>query len=351
MFVANSVGPTREPARSGDDPFQAAAFLLLLLTLTGCGPTYKTFFVERRAMPYWQTLARPHPFPLARRLTWKYQYTFGKNYALFLADGQPIWNEAQMKGVQLYAAQPTTSGGTKLSEVYAQRAREATATGRTQQAQTYAARSEIALQSEIATERTATAIALIGAGAALGEALGRMVADDVATEAANGTILYFTQGPRTVISDAAPEGSVLELYFLLHGNEDAKRARTYQRRFDVVATLRDGAGRIWRSGAGYTEWMLTTPQPTVPPDMDRDLLLVNANGYVPFREAAHVNYTPEITEIFRMASTRGHAEFALVGEAAIQGLYEQFAAAAAPAAAPSPSDPGGPSSPVPAEPR
>jgi hypothetical protein len=312
------------------------SFTLLLLTLAGCGPMYKTFFVERRAMPYWQTLARPHPFPLARRLTWKFQYTFGEHYALFLADGKPIWNETQMKGVQFYATQPTTSGGAKLSDVYAQRAREATASGRTQLAQTYAARSEVALQTEIATERTATAVALIGAGAALGEALGRMVADDAATDGANGTILYFSQGPRTVISDAAPEGSVLELYFLLHGEQDEKRARgAYQRRFEIIVTLRDGAGRIWRSGAGYTEWMLWTPKPTVPPDMDRDLLLVNPNCYVPFREAAHVNYTPEITEIFRMTSNRGHAEFALVGEAAIQGLYEQFAAAAAPAVAPS----------------
>jgi hypothetical protein len=299
--------------------------LAILGLSAACGGTrYNTFFVEPGAKPYWRALVKPVPYPLARTLTWKYRYTADKRYGAFVADGKIVEGKAQLKDIDLYAAQPVTVA--RLSEVYALRAREATASGRLDLAETYNVRSENALKTEIASQRVEAGVALGNAMVGFAEALVKWQIDEVTLAAAKATAAYFTTGtPRAVIGDQAPPGTVLELYFRLDVETDGWDPLIARRRFEVVATLLDADGKLWRAAVGVDGYLVQASKPTVPPALDEKNVLVNGATFIPFRDPA-ADYLGELGEIGRMQPGTMF-EHALAGAQAIQDLYEQIEAA------------------------
>jgi hypothetical protein len=264
-------------------------------------------------------------------LTWKYHYTADGHHSL-VADGKPVSDLAR---VTVYAAQPAATG-VRLSEVYAARAREAQRGGQAHMAEAYRVQSEVALRTEIANQQIEAGIALGNALVALGDALAKARIDEVTLSAATATATYFTAGaPRGVIGDQAPAGTVLELYLRLDADPEGWDPLIAKRTFQVIATLRDADGKLWRSAVGLEGYLVQASKPTVPPALEAKYLLVDGNTLIPFREPA-AGYIAELGEIARMRPGT-MIELALAGAEAIRSLYDQIEASKLPpVAAPSP---------------
>lgn len=301
--------------------------LMCLLGLTACGgQRYNTFFVETSAKPYWKALAKPAPYPLARTLTWKYYFTSDPgNYQAFVADGKVVSNKSALLSMSFFATKPATTG-VRMSDVYALRAREAERSGQRHMRDAYQMSSEVALRTEIANQRIEVGLALGNALVGLADGLVKAVIDENALTSGMATAAYFTSGaPRGAIGDQAPPGTLLELYFRLKANaSESWDPLTVKRRFEVVATLVDADGALWRSIVVFDGYLVQASKPTVPQELDTKHVLVNASTLIPFRDPPG-DYVAELGEISRMPAGTMY-ELALAGAQAIHGLYEQIEA-------------------------
>lgn len=312
--------------RMSPDSFGRMVVLLitaLLVLLSGCAPLKTTVYADEQIRSYLKSLPNRQDYPLARNLTWKYHYTAGtgsSESAWFVADGKLIRGARAMAGVQMYAAQPTTSG-MNMSEVYTQKGREASAKGRYGDAQMYHGLSEAALQTQIASERMAAGMALGGAIQNLGAAL----LDAVIVEQGHNTAKYVRERSPQVVGEQAPDGTVLELFLRAQRLDyvDSKPHMTTMK-WETVATLKDADGKIWRSAASYTTYLVFTsasePQPMPAKFNDSRYVLMDVGNWVP---AGGVNeYMPSVREIARMPG--GAVELSVSAVHAVEGLYEQI---------------------------
>jgi hypothetical protein len=318
--------------------FHGFAFALLAVTAlvpaTGCAPLKTTVFADEQIRPTLKSLPNRLDYPLARTLTWKYHFsvdTPGSRMAWFFADGQTIAGQQAMKGVQLYAAQPATSG-MDMGEVYTRRAQEATKRGDHQSAQINYGLASTATQTRIANERIATGLALGGAIAGLGDALLLNLHFEVGNSAAR----YVREVSPRIIGDQAPEGTVLEVFF--RGNRldhaDIKPTVTAVR-WETIATLKDAQGKIWRSNAFYTVYYAHSPASEPgPPQMperfrDANPVLMDVGNWVP--AGGKDEYMPSIVEIAKMPlSPPGTVELSVTAASAVAGLYEEIELAKGP---------------------
>lgn len=306
-----------------------------LLCLTACGgQRYNTFFVETSAKPYWRALAKPVPYPLARTLTWKYYFTSDPgNYQAFVADGKVMSSKPALLSMNFYASKPATAG-VRMSDVYALRAREAERGGQRHMRDAYQTSSEVALRTEIATQQIEVGAALGNALVGMADAMVKAAIDENAIATGTATAAYFTSGaPRGAIADLAPPRTVLELYFRLKANaSESWDPLTVKRRIEVVATLVDADGALWRSMVAFDGYLVQASKPTVPPELDAKHILVNASTLIPFRDSPG-DYLAELGEIGRMPVGTMY-ELAIAGAQAIHGLYEQIEAVKVRAAPP-----------------
>lgn len=164
--------------------------------------------------------------------------------------------------------------------------------------------------------------ALVG----LADGLVKAAIDENAIATGTATAAYFTSGaPRGAIGDQAPPGTLLELYFRLKANaSESWDPLTVKRRFEVVATLVDADGALWRSIVAFDGYLVQASKPTVPPELDAKHVLVNASTLIPFRDPPG-DYLAELGEIGRMPVGTMY-ELAIAGSQAIHGLYEQIEA-------------------------
>ena len=294
--------------------------------LPGCAVT-TVQYADRQLEPYLKALTRQTESPIARTVTWKYHYTLepGRNQQVwFIADGKLLRSPKEIAGVQIYAAQPTTSGVT-TGAVYTQRAREATRRGDHQTAQVYHGLSSTAVQTQIASERVAAGMAL---GSAI-QGLGTALLDATIISHGSGAAQYVSTPERGVIGDSAPEGTVLELFFrgVRRNGEDAKPGNLSMR-WETVATLKDASGRIWRSDAFFTNYFhhsfsSDTTKITAAFSDPRYMLMVT-NTLMP---AHNRDFVPEEAEMKKIWGKGGAAEFGITAMQAIGDLYEQIAMA------------------------
>ena len=291
---------------------------------TGCAVT-TVQYADRQIESYLKALTLHTPYPLARTLTWKYHYTVGTGkdeQAWFIADGKLLRSASELAGVQMYAAQPATSG-MNMSDVYTQRAREATNRGDHGSAQFYHGLSSTALQTQIASERVATGIAFGGAIQGLGAAL----LDATIISHGLGAAQYVEAADRGVIGRAAPEGTVLELFFRgirLDGAE--AKPGNLSMKWETAVTLKDADGKIWRSDAFFTNYFFHSfgPEQKATPAGFNDprYLLMVPNSLIPAHNRA---FGPEEIEMAKILNTGGAAEFGVTAMQAIGDLYEQMA--------------------------
>lgn len=293
-----------------------------LALLSGCASM--TMVVDEQYGLYLRTLTARHDQPLARTLTWKHQYTVGKGSSLqtwFIVDGKLVRNPKELANVQMYAAQPSTSGW-RTSELYAQQAREYRQKGQSGMAQAYQSASTVSAQTQIASERVAAGIALGGAIQGLGTA----ALDYVVSSSATGAVKHVRDEGFGVISDRAPEGTVLELFFRSQRMDgaDAKPAQTAMQ-WETLATLKDADGRIWRSAASFKNYITAkfgSEAPPVPAELGQGgyMRLDPATG-LPMQDSAQ--YEAESKEMKKIMSGGGNVEFGITAVRAIQDIYEQ----------------------------
>jgi hypothetical protein len=299
--------------------FLAAATALVLQS--GCGSM--AMVVDQQYELYLKTLPKRHDEPLAQTLTWKHNYTVGKGSSernWFTAEGKPLRSQSELKNVQLYAAQPSTSGW-KTSELYAQQAREYRQKGQSGMAQAYQSASTVSAQTQIASERVATGIALSGAIQGLGAA----ALDYVIINSPTGAVKYVNDQGNGIIGNRAPEGSVLELFFRSRriDGEDAKPAVIVMI-WETTATLRDGDGRIWRSAASFKNHLLhsfSSGAPPVPEQLNQGQhVRIDPNTGLPMQNPEQY----DSQELRKIISGGGNMEFGLTAMRAIEDIYEQM---------------------------
>jgi hypothetical protein len=245
------------------------------------------------------------------------------NQTWFIVDGKLVRNQKELADVPMLAAQPSNSGW-KTSDLYAQQARSYQSKGQTGMARAYQSASTVSAQTQIASERVATGIAL---GSAI-QGLGTAALDFVVANSATGAVKYIqTSG---VIGDRAPEGSVLELFFrsTRWDGAEAKPAQILMQ-WETVATLKDADGKVWRSGASFKNYITAKFGSEVPP-MPTELSsggyfrLDSTNG-LPLGNAAQ--YGAEAQELSKIITGGGNLEFGLTAVRAVQDIYEQIDAA------------------------
>jgi hypothetical protein len=308
--------------------FRRAMDLLIsgavLALMNGCAVT-TTMYADEQIQPYLRSLTKRADYPLARSLTWKYHYTVGAGkhqQAWFVADGELIRSAKAMAGVQMYAAPPTTSGVT-MSDVYTQRAREASARGRHVEAQIYHGLSATSLQTQIASERVAAGFALAGAIQNLGAGL----LDATIISRSESAAKYIKERNPSIISDRAPDGTVLELFFRAHKADGAEaKPADVTMRWEVVATLKDANGKLWRSSASFNAYLMyafgSEPKPTPGEFKQGRYVQMDFSTLLPVgrRDA----YAGELQEIGKIATGGGYVELAVTALRAIDDIYEQI---------------------------
>jgi hypothetical protein len=311
--------------RIPDSSRRAFACLVVAATFVLPGCAVKTVqYAERQLEPYLKSLTWQAPRPLARTLTWKYYYTVdtGKNQqAWFVADGKLLRNSKDIAGVQLYAAQPSTYSG-KMGEVYTQQARDASRQGNHQKAQIYHGLSSVSTQTQIASERVATGIAL---GSAI-QGLGAGLLDYTIINHGNGAAEYVRAPERGVIGDGAPEGTVLELFFRgVRLNGDEAKPGNLSMRWETLVTLKDADGTIWRSDASFTNYFFhsfESQQKPVPPEFaDPRYMEMVVNTLIPVHNR---DFVPEEGEMKKIWARNGAAEFGITAMQAIGNIYDQI---------------------------
>ena len=241
----------------------------------------------------------------------------------FIIDGKLVRNQKELANVQMLAAQPSNSGW-KTSDLYAQQARDYQRKGQAGMARAYQGASSVSAQTQIASERVATGIALGGAIQGLGTA----ALDYVVANSATGAVKYVRDSG--VVSDRAPEGSVLELFFrsTRWDGADAKPAQILMQ-WETVATLKDADGKIWRSGASFKNYITAKFGSEAPP-MPAELgsggyFRLDSTSGLPLGNAAQ--YGPEAQELSKIITGGGNLEFGLTAVRAVQDIYEQMDAA------------------------
>jgi hypothetical protein len=311
--------------------FTALMTAIASLSLASGCTTTRTMHADEHIRPYLRSLAKRPDVPLARTLTWKYHYAWGKGSyesAWLVADGKLVRNKKGMAGVQMYAAQKTTSGRS-MSEVYTERAREASRAGRHGDAQIYHGLSEATMRTQIASENVALGMAL---GSDI-QKLGGALLDAVIVSGSQNAATYVKEDRPPVISERAPEGTVLELFFRgqkLDG-ADAKPA-TVTMRWETLATLKDAQGKIWRSSASFTTYFLfasgSAPAPVPAEFVQKRLVLLDEGYFVPAQDDRNA-YAQEVQEVGKIARRGGYIELGVTAAQAIDDIYQQIALAKA----------------------
>ena len=288
----------------------------------GCAVT-KTIYADDQVRPYLRSLANRPDYPLARTLTWKYHYTLGKGSdesVWFVADGTLIRNATA--GVQIYAAQPSTSGVT-TSDLYTWKAHEATKVGKHYEAQFYHGLSGTALQAQIASERLAAGMAL---GSAI-QGLGAALLDTAIVSGSENAAMYVKDDRVPVIRQDVPEGTVLELFFRAHklDGADAKPANVTMR-WETVATLKDAQGKIWRSSASFMTYINVAlgEGKSAPAEFNQSrYVLIDEKWFLPATDSRDA-FATEVQEIGKIARRGGYIELGVTASQAISDLYEQI---------------------------
>jgi hypothetical protein len=298
----------------------AATFVLL----PGCA--VKTVqYADRQLEPYLKSLTKQPEYPLARTMTWKYHYTVdpGKSnqQVWFVADGKLLRSAKEIAGTQIYAAQPSTYSG-KMAEVYTQQARDASRQGNHQRAQIYSGLSSVSAQTQIASERVATGLAL---GSAI-QGLGAGLLDMTIINHGNGAAQYVAAPERGVIGAGAPEGTVLELFFrAVRRNGDDAKPGNLSMQWETLVTLKDADGTIWRSDAAFTYFhyfSFESQQKPVPAEFaDPKYMEMVTNTLIP---AHNRDFVPEENEYKKVLARNGAAEFGVTAMQAIGNIYDQI---------------------------
>jgi hypothetical protein len=302
-----------------------AAAAGMLLSTGGCA-IKQAMYADEQIEPYVRSLPKRHDYPLARTLTWKFYYVEGRKrpeLSYFIADGNLIRDKSSMDKLQIYAAQPVTSG-VNMSEVYAQRARDATKRGDHKGAQIYHGLSQASLQSRIAAERTQAGLALAGA---LIMPTAALLADMGMVRYSQGVAAYVKDDRAPLIGDGAPEGTVLELFLRRELLRDAEAKPTdLLQTYETVATLKDANGNIWRSVASFrTHYFLGMGSGPLPvPEQYKNrpyVLLRDTTSALP---AGNESYAVEEAELARIRSRSTFVELGITAARAIDDLYEQL---------------------------
>lgn len=295
------------------------------LFLQGGCALNQAMYADEQIRPYVRSLPKRPDYPLARTFTWKFYHVEGKarpTLSYFIADGKLIRSKQGMAAVQMYAAQPSTSGVTS-SEAYTQKAREATRRGDHQSAQVYHGASAVSLQTQIASERAAVGAALSGAimasAAALADAGMIWISESLAA--------YVKDDRAPLIGDGAPEGTVLELFFRRELLRDAEAKPTdLLQTWETVATLKDANGKIWRSSASFKTYFFFTLGSgplTVPEEYQQSrYVLLQENSVLPATNKE--SYAAEQEEIGKIQRRRTSVELGVTAARAIEDLYEQI---------------------------
>jgi hypothetical protein len=296
----------------------AAAALFLL---SGCAIKLVDY-ADEQVQPYVRSLPKRPDRPLARTLTWKYYYTEGKGgLTYFVADGNLIRDKSDADKVQVYAAQPVTSGITAntMSNVYAQRALEATKRGDHQGAQVYHGLSAASLQTQLATQRSQAGAAALS-GAIMAGAAG--LADIGVIRLSQSLAFYVKDDRAPLVGDSAPEGTVLELFFQRRFRKDTKPPI---QEWETVATLKDAEGKIWRSVASFNTYhfMGVGSGPVAVPDQyrQRPYVLLRDSSVLP---ADQESYAAEEVEIAKIKKRSTFVELGVTSARAIEDIYDQI---------------------------
>lgn len=291
--------------------------------LTGCSITRITF-ADPQVEPFLKSLSQRTTQPLAQTLTWKYHYTVGTGKSMqtwLIADGKLMRSAKELSSVEWYASRPISSD-VSMIDVYTERAREATRRGDHRSAQIYHGASEVSLQTQIASERVATGMAL---GSAI-QGLGGALLDATITSHGLGVAEYVRAPERGVIGAAAPEGSVLELLFRgtrLDGKAATPGGGTNMR-WETVATLKDAEGKIWRSASSFVIYHVYADDPDapIPTELDNDAYVRLVPGsLIPVNNR---DFVPEENEMKKVWAKGGAAEFAVTAMQAINDVYAQI---------------------------
>lgn len=299
------------------------AVVVVFALLSGCGSI--AMVTDQQYELYLKTLPTRHDQPLARTLTWKHLYTVGKGSSertWFTAEGKQLRSPSELQNVQLYAAQPSNSGW-KTSDAYAQQARGYTQKGQPGMARAYQSASTVSAQTQIASERVATGIAVGGAIQALGAA----ALDYVIVNSPTGAVKYVSDASNGIIGSRAPEGSILELFFRSQriDGDDAKPAVIVML-WETTATLKDGDGKIWRSAASFKNHLLhsfSSSAQLVPEQMKQGQhVQIDPGTGLPLQNPEQ--YGPESKELAKLISGGGNPEFGLTAVRAIEDIYEQM---------------------------
>jgi hypothetical protein len=286
-----------------------------LFSLGGCAIKL-TDYADEQIQPYVRSLPKRPDRPLARTLTWKYYYTEGKGgLTYFVADGNLIRDKRDADKVQVYAAQPVSSGITAntMSNVYNQRALEATKRGDHQGAQVYHGLSAASLQTQLATQRSTAGAAAMSSAIMAGAA---GLADIGVIRLSQSLAFYVKDDRAPLVGDSAPEGTVLELFFQRRFQKDA---RPPIQEWETVATLKDAEGRIWRSVASFNTYHFMTSVPDQ--YKQRPYVLLRDSSVLP---ADNESYPAEEAEIAKIKARRTFVELGVTTARAIEDLYEQL---------------------------
>ncbi len=238
---------------------RSAAVLIAAFSLAGSGCSLGLTY---SASANRSELVDKFPFRAARPIARELRYTYVSATVLGTDVGQPLVSADAATRSELppgrhvvsLAAQPLPqqSGGTKWSEIFAERAAEARRDGRTQDAALNTQLSQANLGTELATARmvsSASGVFAIYAGAV--QAL-RAVGQGIVDGTAVGLRDWITANTGA-IGPAAPEGSVLRLQLFAVANGEKFKSEI---RLDYVAiaTLEDGRGRTVQSARSWQVW-------------------------------------------------------------------------------------------------
>lgn len=305
-----------------------AVVAIVLGLQTAC--SIYTQFIDKSFEPILLRLPEKVPYPIARKLTYQFysgvQLANGKKTVRLVADGNLVKSKAQLNSLTNYHAQPVSSG-TKMSEVYKQRADYARRQGNSGDARMYTQMSYGAAQQEIAFERAMAGTQLAFATINAVGAAATFLVEKWAVETGE-TVANYVRNTGGAIRDSAAENAELELLlfqFQRNGGQ-LEYQMDHQWEFSAVATLKDEKGIIWRSQASYRLHMKEgkiSPQ-DIPKDYSE--LFYLDDGFVPLKTERDISQ--ELAQFKQLGNqletevwTR---ELVLVSHAAIMGLYDQM---------------------------
>jgi hypothetical protein len=270
------------------------------------------------------------PYPIASKLTYQFysgvQLEGGKKTIRLVADGNLVKSKAQLNSLENYHAQPVSSG-TKMSEVYEQRADDARRLGNSGDARMYTQMSYGAAQQEIAFERAMAGTQLAFATINAVGAVANFLVEKWAVETGE-TVANYVRKTSDAIGESAAEKTELELVLFQFQRNGGKLEyqMDHQWEFSAAAILKDENGIIWRSEAAYR--LHVKEGKITPQDMPKEYsdLFYLDDGFVPLNTEKDISH--ELAQ-FKQLETQLETEvwtkeLVLVSRAAIMGLYDQI---------------------------